>query len=383
MFQAIGRYRIMAIDRRSGQMREWKAGNDLTDDGREFVAAALATQTTPFKPSTNSLQCRLLESDMDTTGAFTSTGGPMTAQVTVDSDGDVTSSPGFPIYHNPPTTGEPIRLRWYDSSRDTYAIHSVQVLNGTTVLSGADLTGEADKTEEEIIVVEYTLTFAASGAHAAGPAGLAVARRIAGQASTDFSASVTRDGALPASDMEQDVTITVAVDSEDAKQVVVTLTHQNTVGNNASRINGFTLDAGTDGVFDYDWSAGDTVIPYPRAGIVIWECRMAIGTPAEGTLSVSATPGRIHLVHPFTSADVTITASGGSGTWGALDITASDSRVSGAALAGRGSGPTWVVQITSNVNAMFDATVTIEVTRGEGQDALTGSIQIPFSKESV
>jgi len=369
-----GRYTVLLIDRRTRRLRRrLQSRNAITDAGKQQFATGIADQTFTLTPNRNTLQGAILRAS--NTPAFTTSGGPMRAQVNVDDQGRVTNDPGTPIYHNPPTDGVPIRLRWYDARDTTYPIVGARMLNGSTVLSQASFSDVADKRASDIMVLEFTLEIAGSGKYAAGAVGNLLARRLAGRANGQFSASITRaDGSSPLA-----VTIADSDITRDGTNVTVRVSHSLASSSNVARRDGFRLNIGGTPVVEYEWAAGDEVIPL--TGLVRWDVTFTVGTAAAGFIAVSAMPTAVALTNDINSADVLVTASGGSGSWNTPTVESSDGRISASVLSG--TGPTWEVQISTSANAAVRATVTVTVSRGSGANRQTGTVSIAVDKESA
>ena len=196
-----GRWTVRAIDIVTG-IETWRRtiDNEFTSDGLNYLATALTSgaggnPNQKLKPANSALQCRVLTISTDTTGGFTSSGGPMTATQYVDpASRSVHSTVGTDrkeVEYVAPSVDLPIRLRWFDPSVATYALYGMQIRNGDTVLAAAAFSGtNADKKENEIIVAEWTATITEGSGVVSGGGG-ELTKVAGGFGSSGWNATVT------------------------------------------------------------------------------------------------------------------------------------------------------------------------------------------------
>ena len=363
-----GTFTVEAIDRRTGRLRWKRAGlNALEDEGEEFIANALASGGR-LQPTNSNLQCRIRRSSSDSTGGFTSSGGPMTAQVRVDENGSTVNTGGSPIYHSPPSVAVPVRLKWYDASLNTYALYGADIRNGNTRLARAAFSGSpANKAADDVITVTYILNLSQGAGDLAPSAAAALLARIGGRANTGWTANLkTADGtnAAPTS-------LTQSVSGS----VLTTEFRDNNPGLELrnKRVTGFTLQIGNTLVMDYDWAPPDTVIPARGAGGVGWDIDIDIGGTAIAGLSAYTIPTVVRITAlTGNTISVFVHASGGSGAW---SITRT-SGIWGTTI--RGSNGTWEIQVTGPRGRSME---TLDITVTHGSESV--DLQVALETEGV
>ena len=372
--QPRGIFTVDLIDRATGRIRQRRrVSNAFTTAGLDFLASALAagSSSSGLHPNNSALRCRILRTSSDTQGGFTSSIGPMTANVRVDTDGNIVQTGGTAIGYLLPNNSTPIRVTWYDASDSVYDLWGAQLRDGSTILSSAEFEANSftEKTATDILRVQYEVSIgSAGGIEQAAP----VERRIAGFSSTAFAGSVDHDDGGTSSMMIDSTTSTGAV-CEVELSYANTLEAGETI--NDERVNGFTLSIGSGTIIDHDASTENN--PAPNMGALAWRVSFTFSaTASSSTLAVTASPSALVGIPRGGSRDVVITGSGGSGSWSIVRSFASGSPVFSSTITG--SGPTWTIQV-SGPNAGGNNTLNVTVTRG----TMSRSIAIPVQADSA